>query len=240
MPFTHLLACVDHPSPRIVVDLGCGTGELTAALLERWPGATVIGIDSSIEMVERSQALAVPTNLQFEVADIGTWHAGDPVDIMLANASIHWIDDHRALFDHLLPQIAADGVFAFQVPANHTEPSHTLLRDLCSGPRWRDRLDGLPRTGVREPHWYLKELGGRGLDVTVWQTTYLHVLLGDNAVLEWVQGTTLRPVFDRLPEDEQSNFLTEYRAMLGEAYPEHDGKTVFPFRRTFVVARRAP
>jgi trans-aconitate 2-methyltransferase len=236
----HLVASIDHPAPEIVVDLGCGIGTLTATLLDRWPGATVVGIDSSAEMIEHAQGLAVPGKLRFEVADISAWRAREPVDLAIANASLHWIDDHRTLFDHLLPQMAADGVFAFQVPANHTEPSHTLLREHSSNQRWRDRLDGLPRTGVREPQWYLTELGVRGLDVTVWQTTFFHLLEGEDPVLEWVLGTTLRPILDRLQEHEQEEFLAEYRGLLAEAYPERDGTTVFPFRRTFVVARHSP
>ena len=119
---------------------------------------------------------------------------------------------------------------------DHLEPSHTILGELFSSPRWRDRLDGLPRTGVHEPRWYLDEFSGRGLEATVWQTTYFHVLEGEDPVLEWVRGTTLRPALERLDEVERQEFLSEYALQLREAYPARDGKTVFPFRRTFVVA----
>jgi trans-aconitate 2-methyltransferase len=156
---------------------------------------------------------------------------------MFSNACFHWIDDHRALFDHLLPQLADGGILAFQVPANHTEPSHTLLGELCSDPRWCGRLDGLPTTGVRKPQWYLDKLGGRGLEVTAWQTTYYHVLEGDDAVLEWVRGTTLRPILELLPAQEHEGFLDAYGSQLRDAYPARDGKTMFPFRRIFVVAK---
>jgi len=238
LPFHHLVAAVDHLEPETIVDLGCGPGELTATLLERWPTARISGVDTSEEMIERARRKGLSGRLAFEVCDILSWRAPEPVDLMLANASFHWIEDHRALFDHLLPQLTDCGVFAFQVPANHTKPSHTILGELCSSPRWRGQLDGLPRTGVREPQWYLHELGSRALAVDVWQTTYFHVLEGDNAVLEWVRGTTLRPVLERLPEEEYEEFLSEYGARLREAYPERDGKTVFPFKRTFVVATK--
>jgi trans-aconitate 2-methyltransferase len=138
-----------------------------------------------------------------------------------------------------LPQLAIGGVLAFQVPANHTESSQTILGELCSSQRWRDRLEGLPQTGVREPQWYLDELGGRGLRVNVWKTTYHHLLEGDDPVLEWVRGTTLRPVLESLPEDEHEKFLDEYGARLRKSYPARDGITAFPFRRIFVVAQRA-
>jgi trans-aconitate 2-methyltransferase len=237
LPFHHLVAALTSLYPLRVVDLGCGSGGLTSTLLARWPAATILGIDSSEEMVSRARRQAVGGRIDFLVGDILTWRATEPVDLILANACFHWIEDHRALFDHLLPQLNEDGVLAFQVPANHSEPSHTLLGELCSSSRWRDRLDGLPASGVREPSWYLDELGSRSLEVTAWQTTYFHVLEGEDAVLEWVRGTTLRPVLERLPQHEHVAFLHEYREILRDAYQSHNGRTVFPFKRTFVVAR---
>lgn len=240
LPFHHLVAAVAHLEPRHVADLGCGPGGLTASLLERWPAARILGIDTSEEMIGHARRREVPGRLDFEIADIQTWTAPEALDLMLANASFHWIGDHGALFDHLIPQIAAGGVLAFQVPANHSQPSHLLLRELCSSPRWREWLEGFPRSGVREPQGYIDQLGGRGLDVSAWQTTYFHVLEGEDPVLEWVRGTALRPILERLPEEEHGEFLADYGAVLGEAYPKREGKTVFPFRRTFVVARIHP
>ena len=237
LPFRHLVAAVDHLEPAVVVDLGCGPGGLTATLLERWPSAMIHGVDTSEEMIGRARRRQVVGRLSFEIGDARTWRSMHAVDLILANACFHWIHDHHELFNHLIPQLTDRGVLAFQVPANHTEPSHTILAELCSSPRWRGWLDGLPRTGAREPQRYLDELGGRGLDVTAWQTTFLHVLEGEDPVLEWVRGTTLRPVLERLPEDEQEEFLAEYGSLLGSAYPARDGKTGFPFKRTFVVAK---
>jgi trans-aconitate 2-methyltransferase len=157
----------------------------------------------------------------------------------VSNACFHWLDDHLLLFDHLLPQIADRGVLAFQVPANHSAPSHSILRELCSSAAWRDQLDGLPTSGTREPEWYLDELGSRGLQPTVWQTTYFHQLGGEDPVLEWVRGTTLRPIAERLSDDERAEFEDEYARLLRTAYPAQAGTTVFPFTRTFVVAARA-
>jgi len=236
LPFRHLVAAVDHLDPRIVVDLGCGPGGLTATLLERWPAAQIVGVDASEEMIVHAQRRVVSGRLVFEIGDVLTWAAPEPVDVMLANACFHWIDDHRRLFDHLLPQLTGDGVLAFQVPANHTEPSHTILGELCSSPRWSEWLDGLPTTGVREPEWYIEELSGRALEATAWQTTFFHSLKGDDSVLEWVRGTTLRPVIEWLPEDEHAGFLDEYGALLRDAYPSRDGNTIFPFKRTFICA----
>jgi trans-aconitate 2-methyltransferase len=238
LPFRNLVAAVGHLDPAVVVDLGCGPGGLTATLLERWPSATILGVDTSEEMIDRARRRQVVGRLEFEIGNARSWSAPQPADLILANACFHWIDDHRELFDHLLLQLASDGVLAFQVPANHTEPSHIILAELCSNPRWRDRLNGLPRTGVREPQWYLDEFGDRGLAVAVWQTTYYHVLEGEDPVIEWVCSTTLMPVLERLPENEGEELLDEYAALLREAYPMREGKTVFPFKRIFVVATK--
>jgi trans-aconitate 2-methyltransferase len=237
LPFHHLVAAVFDIDPLFVVDLGCGPGALTSTLLDRWPGASVIGVDSSPEMISRARQLAEPGRLLFELGDAGQWAAPQPVDLMLSNACFHWLDDHVSLFDHLLPQLADRGVLAFQVPANHQAPSHTILREICSLPAWRDQLGGLPKTGTKDPSWYLDELGSRGLDTRVWQTTYHHQLGGEDPVLEWVRGTTLRPVLERLSEDEQGAFESEYAPRLRAAYPAEKGLTLFPFTRTFVVAR---
>jgi len=238
LPFRHLVAAVDHIDPGTVVDLGCGPGGLTATLLEHWPAAHIVGIDTSEEMIGHARRREIAGRLTFELGDALTWRAPQPVNLILSNACFHWIDDHRGLFDHLLPQLSDGGVLAFQVPANHDEPSHNILRELCSSPRWHDPLDGLPRTGVRDMEWYLAELGGRGLQVNAWQTTDFHLLESEDPVLEWVRGTTLRPVLERLPEEEHEAFLGQYGGLLREAYPERDGKTLFPFERTFVVANK--
>lgn len=235
LPFRHLTAALDHVEPATVVDLGCGPGGLTATLLERWPASTIVGVDASPEMVEHASRREVPPRLRFELGDITTWRSSNAVDLFLSNACFHWIDDHRALFDHLLPQLATGGTLAFQVPANHEAPSHTILQDLCSSPRWRDQLHGLPKTGVRDLNWYVVELGGRGFEVTAWETTYRHVLEGHNPVLEWVKGTTLRPALERLDENQQLEFTTTYGRLLSEAYPEEGGVTCFLFKRSFVT-----
>ena len=212
-------------------------------LIGDWPGAAFAvqlladSRERAEAMIERAAECAIPNRLRFELGDASQWYAPEPADLIIANACFQWIEDHRALFDHLLPQLADDGILAFQVPANDTAPSHTLLRQLCSRPRWHDRLDGLPKTNVREPRWYIDELGGRGLEVSAWQTTYFHVLKGEHPVLAWVRGTTLRPILERL-EDEDQKFLEEYGQLLREAYPERGGKTVFAFKRIFVVAEK--
>jgi len=238
LPFHHLVAAVTHLRPRRVLDIGCGPGALTATLLERWPSADILGIDRSPEMIELAERWAVPDRLDFASADIRSWRPDEPVDLILSNACFHWIEDHAALLRRLASLLNDGGVLAFQVPANHGEPSHVILDGLCGSKRWLTRLEGVRTTHVEEPGWYADELGKLGFQPTVWRTTYHHRMTGDNPVLEWVKGTTLRPVLDRLAAEQREAFLAEYGARLRSAYPKRDGVTVFPFTRTFVVAAK--
>ncbi|MFD8936551.1 trans-aconitate 2-methyltransferase [Streptomyces sp. NPDC059578] len=250
--FVDLLARVPEPpggpAPRIA-DLGCGPGNVTTLLAERWPAARITGYDNSPDMLERARKLAGPTSgggrLDFAHADAVHW-APDPAapyDLLISNALLQWVPGHTDRFADWIAGLAPGGTFAFQVPGNFDAPSHALLRELTGSPRWRQRLDGVLRHGdaVREPAQYLAALAALGCEVDAWETTYLHVLGGDDAVLDWITGTTLRPVlaaFDGDPE-ERDAFLDEYRIALRRAYPAAAHGTVLPFRRIFVVARRS-
>ena len=240
-PFFELLARVDVADAGDVVDLGCGPGGLTATLLQRWPGARVIGVDSSADMVAEADQHAVEGSLSFVHADVAGWQPDDQVDVVVANAVLQWVPGHLQLLPRIAAWLRPGGVLAFQVPDNFDEPSHTLLRDLRTSARWGSELgEGADRgAGVERPETYLETLLGLGLHADVWQTTYLHVLSGDDAVLEWVKGTALRPVLSSLrSEQDRDEFLSDYAAALRAAYPAQSWGTLFPFRRTFAVARR--
>jgi trans-aconitate 2-methyltransferase len=234
-------ARVASAEPSYVVDLGCGPGPLTRLLADRWPTATVLGLDSSPDMIDAAQALAIDGRLEFVVGDIATWQADRPVDILVTNAALHWVPGHVEMLARFAAALPAHGVLAFQVPDNFTFPSHTLLQALRNSPRWRARLgeDADRTAGVERPERYLTALIDAGLDADVWQTSYLHVLPGDDAVLDWVKGTALRPVLSMLADGEREEFVSEYAAALRAAYPRQEFGTLFPFRRTFAVAHRS-
>ncbi|GAB2598246.1 trans-aconitate 2-methyltransferase [Streptomyces capparidis] len=247
-PFHDLLARVpDLPSPRHprITDLGCGPGTATATLHHRWPGAHVTGVDHSPQMLRAAAPLAGPTphggTLAFHPGDAATWTPERPHDLVVSNAVLHWVPGHAEFFARWTAALRPGGVLAFQVPANHDAPSHTLLRELAAAPRWRPRLAGLADrpAPVLPPAAYLDRLAALDCDVDAWETTYLHVLPGDDPVLDWVRGTTLRPVLAALTDpEERDGFLAEYAAGLRAAYPRRPHGTVFPFRRVFVVARK--
>ncbi|HVT21344.1 MAG TPA: trans-aconitate 2-methyltransferase [Mycobacteriales bacterium] len=239
-PFFDLLARVPAAAPALVVDLGCGPGTLTRTLVERWPAAEVVGVDSSEQMITRAESEAGLDRLTYVCADLRSWLPDRAPDVVVANAVLQWVPQHLGLIEQLAGRLAAGGWLAFQVPANFDSPSHTVIRQIRESPRWRDRVgEGADRqAAVEAPETYLEAMAAAGLEPDVWQTTYLHRLAGDDPVLEWVKGTALRPALTTLEGDPAATeaFLAECGEALRAAYPASpDGTTVFPFRRTFAV-----
>ncbi len=232
----------------MVVDLGCGPGDLTLTLADRWPAAHVVGVDSSLEMLTRARDLDADGRVEWVEQTAEQW---DPdlhgaVDVLITNATLQWVPSHLRLLPRWVDALAPGGVLAMQVPANFAAPSHRLMREVASRhPRADDLRAGLDRAdAVALPETYAALLLARTREVDVWQTTYLHVLpAADTAphpVLEWVRGTGLRPVLGVLADEaERAAFLATYERELETAYPRRDGVVLFPFTRTFAVARTA-
>ena len=236
-PFFDLLSRVQADEPGFVVDLGCGPGHLTAALAARWPAARVLGVDNSPEMIEAAQA-ARTGGLEFRLADIRTWRPGRPVDVITCNAVLQWIPGHEELLTEWVRWLAPGGWLAFQLPGNFDQPSHTIMGELASEPRWKPLLDGTRlNRQAGDPADYLALLAGAGCDVDAWETTYLHVLPGEDAVVDWYRGSGLRPVLAALPPALAEEFVAGYRDRIQTAYPAAPYGTVLPFRRVFVAAR---
>ena len=235
-PFVELMARVGAEAPASVVDLGCGPGNLTSLLRERWPDADISGLDSSREMIE--QARSAEPSITFEVADLRGWAAaGDPVDVLVSNATLQWVPDHLDLLPSLVGRVRPGGWLALQVPGNFEEPSHTIRRDLAAEAPYAEHTRDVAVPSSHDPVVYLEALAGLGCTVDAWETTYLHVLTGPDPVFAWVSGTGARPTLQALPDDLRPAFEDEFRRRLRAAYPERDGCVVLPFRRVFAVAQ---
>lgn len=240
-PALDLLAQVGPTRPpRLVVDLGCGPGNLTALLAERWPDAEVIGVDSSAAMLaDARRDHPGPTWVE---GDLATYEPPRPADVVFTNAALHWLPDHEHLLPTLLSRVAPGGVLAVQVPAEWDAPSHTEGFALAASDRWRGRLAvDLPEQPLLTPAQYLEVLLPLAAHVDCWVTTYHHVLEGPDPVVEWFKGSFLREFLSRLDDADGAEFVADYADAMHQAYPPRpDGRTVLAFRRLFLVARTHP
>jgi trans-aconitate 2-methyltransferase len=206
-PFADLLSQVRKEQARTIADLGCGTGNLTRVLAERWPTARVVGID----------------------------------DLLVSNAALQWVGDHDGLLMRLTGTLAADGILAVQLPSRFGSPMYVAIEETAAGPRWASRLKGvgLHRESVKPVVWYVQRLRELGFTANAWETTYIHVLTGENPVLDWLKGTALRPLLERLGPEDEGEFMQELGRRLKVAYPGRGDVTLFSMPRLFFVATRA-
>jgi trans-aconitate 2-methyltransferase len=236
-PFFDLLSRVGATNPRRVVDLGCGPGNLTSYLQERWPDTIVEALDSSPEMVRAARGRGIDAR----VGDLGEWLPGSDTDVVVSNAALQWVPTHRELLIRWTKELPEGAWIAMQVPGNFDSPSHVAVRELAAQPQWATALGDLPfRAGkvVDDPAEYAALLADAGCTVDAWETTYIHQLTGATPVLDWISGTALTAVQSRLPEEQFAQFTDELIPLLAAAYPARpDGSTYYPFRRIFVVAQ---
>lgn len=240
-PFHELVARIAADDPRYVVDLGCGPGPLTANLAERWPNAVVEGVDNSPEMLAAAAAYARPGRISFTEGDASTWRPDRPIDVLVSNATLHWVPEHAAVIADLTRHLRPGGWIAVQMPANHDTPIHTLIQQvLRTRPEWAPAAEAVvtARDDVRDPVDYYRLLADAGCTVDAWETTYVQVLPGEDAVLDWAKGTALRPVQRALSTADFETFLGEYAEALRPVYPRTPRGTLLPYRRVFAVAQR--
>jgi trans-aconitate 2-methyltransferase len=232
-----LISRIPKADYRNIYDLGCGTGHLTRILADNFPNARVSGLDSSPEMLAEARR-EFPT-ISWMQADIGSWRPEAPPDLVYSNAALHWVPRHEQLFPALLKMLNPGGVLAVQMPRHFESPSHLGLRELARQPEWRARLEPLLLATVPSPEIYWEWLSPHASDLDIWETIYLQVLDGKDPVVNFMRGTALRPLLSALNETEGKRFITAFSERMASAYPPRsDGKTLFPFRRMFVIARR--
>lgn len=239
-PARDLLAAIPPVEARSAIDIGCGPGNSTELLVERFIGATVRGVDSSPDMIDAARK-RLP-NVQFDTVDIGTWNESGPFDVIFANAVLQWLPDHATLLPSLAARLTPGGSLAIQMPDNLNEPSHRLMREVAAEGPWADKLASAAgqRTEMASASDYYSMLRPHCARVDVWRTTYHHPLAGGaSGVVEWFKGSGLRPFLEPLDDAEKAQYLKQYQAAIEQAYPAlSDGSVLLPFPRLFIVATR--
>jgi len=244
-PARELLARVPLASVRHAVDLGCGPGNSTELLVERFPTAAVIGTDSSTAMLASArERLPEGPRLRFTLGDIATWTPGDDAPgLIFANASLQWVTDHRTLIPRLFGSLAPGGVLAVQMPDNLDEPSHRLMREVAALPDFSREIGNAAavRSRLLDAESYYDLLATEAAHIDIWHTVYRHPMASPGAIVKWLRSTGLRPFLDRLDTPTQAAFLADYEARIDDAYPPRiDGRRLLRFPRLFIVAERKP
>jgi trans-aconitate 2-methyltransferase len=238
-PARDLLARVTLERAEHVVDLGCGPGNSTELLVERYPGATVTGTDSSAAMLESARARLPQCG--FELSDVSSWQPKHAPDLIFANAVLQWVPGHEQLLPRLFSALSAGGELAVQMPDNLNEPTHRLMREVASSGPWASTIGDATRIRPRiaSADTYYDLLAGDASTVDIWRTAYQHPMASPADIVEWLLATGLRPFIDPLTELQRAAFLLEYEQRVTEAYPARaDGKRLLAFPRLFIVARR--
>jgi trans-aconitate 2-methyltransferase len=239
-PARDLLAALPPGDVRSAIDIGCGPGNSTQLLVERFSGATVRGVDSSADMIEAARQ-RLP-QVQFDTVDIGRWNDSGPFDVIFANAVLQWLPDHDTLLPSLVARLTEGGSLAIQMPDTLNQPSHRLMREVAAAGPWAGKLADAAgqRTDIASASDYYSMLKPHCSRVDVWLTTYHHPLAqGASGVVEWFKGSGLRPFLQPLHDTEKAQFLEQYLAAVEQAYPVlPDGSVLLPFPRLFIVATR--
>ncbi|KQZ81352.1 trans-aconitate methyltransferase [Mesorhizobium sp. Root157] len=236
-PSWDLVAQVPVANPRLVVDIGCGPGNSTELLVERWPDATVSGFDTSPDMIEKARK-RLP-NVKFELVDAADWQPDGPVDVIFANAVFQWLPEHPAVFQRLMGLLAPGGALAVQMPDNLDEASHRSMREAAAEMPFAAKMADAAREPLPPVSFYYDLLTPLADRVDIWHTYYNHPLANAEAIVEWLKSTGLKPFIDPLDESEKRAFLARYLEKIRQAYPPTgNGKVLLRFPRLFIVARR--
>ena len=238
-PPRDLLAQVPLQSPRRAVDLGCGPGNSTELLLERFPQSEIVGLDSSPDMLR--QARERLPQCRFVAADIATWTPQEGTDLLFANAAFQWVPDHQRVMRTLLEALPEGGVLAAQMPDNTSEPALLAQRQVAKSGPWASdpQIRAAARGELPPAESYYDRLKPVCTRIDIWHSVYNHVMATPQAIVEWFKGSSLQPFLSALDAGAREKFLAAYTEEIVRAYkPRFDGKVLLRFPRLFVVAVR--
>ncbi|WP_299378974.1 trans-aconitate 2-methyltransferase [uncultured Kiloniella sp.] len=238
-PAYELLNRVSIDKPETVVDLGCGPGNSTELLKRKFPSAAILGVDSSPKMLEEAKK-RLP-DAEFALDNIAMWHPQEKADVIFANASLQWVTGHSDLFPRLMQCLKPGGILAVQMPDNLSEPTHALMREVASEGPWTEMLSEAvkSRETIGSCADYYNWVTDQSDVIDIWRTSYEHVLVDAEGIVDWFKSTGLRPFLGPLNDQERTAYLEQYLGKIKQVYkPLKDGRVLLTFPRLFVVAQK--
>ncbi|SCH63929.1 Trans-aconitate 2-methyltransferase [uncultured Ruminococcus sp.] len=236
-PAIDLANRITASSPSNILDVGCGPGNSSQVLKQRFPNASVLGIDSSEDMIR--SASQTYRDIEFRLCDAQTELPGlhRTFDVVFSNACLQWIPDHPRLIPSLMEQLVPGGCLAVQIPMNEHEPIHQIIQKIASSPEWKPRFPNPRIFYTLSPGGYFDLLSKLTRQFDLWQTTYFHIMSSHQDILEWYRGTGLRPYLSVLSQPDQASFESQILKELQAAYPKQEnGEIIFHFPRFFFLA----
>lgn len=234
-PSIDLVKRIELDNPKTIIDIGCGPGNSTEVLKERWQNADIIGIDNSAEMIEKAEATYPEGN--WLLSDVYDLDPAMKYDLVFSNAVLQWLPNHERLIPHLLGLVNAGGILAFQVPNNQFSPIHASLQETAADPRFKEyTAQAGEMLNYQTGPYYYDLLSARLKELQMWETTYYHVMDNREEMLNWYRSTGMRPYLERLPDTLIDDFIESMRKKIKKRYPvQENGKVIYPFKRLFAV-----
>jgi len=235
-PSIDLIGKINQIEPKSIIDIGCGPGNSTQVLVNRWPKSQITGLDSSTAMIKKAKQ-DYP-NQEWIVADALTYNPEIKYDIIFSNAVIQWIPNHEKLLTKFHENLTDNGIIAIQIPLFWDMPLGQIINNTAKDDRWKTKTESVSNLfTIHDYSFYFDQLSELFNSIEMWETHYMHILNSHIAILEMMRSTGLKPCLERLDDDSEKNkFEEEVLKKIRNAYPiQKNGKVLLPFKRLFFI-----
>jgi len=235
-PAIDLAARINVKNPEKIIDVGCGPGNSTNVLSDRWPESEIIGIDNSASMIESARN-NYPT-IKWRIEDVTKMETEEKYDIIFSNATIQWIKNQEKLISDLLKMLKDQGALAVQVPLYHNMPVSRAIENVSLNKRWKKQTSGAGDDFTfHSSDYYYDILSSQVKSIIMWKTSYFHIMPSHQNIVEMLKSTGMRKFLDRLDtQEEKIEFEKDVLKEIKNIYPtQKDGKVLFLFKRLFFI-----